>query len=79
MKNAKQCIEILTDMINEQGIERVIAFMQEACTEQGEDTAYSNRQWSNLSSLLSPAYSFAASLNETPELDMQDNIKASGF
>lgn len=78
MKNAKQCIEILTNMINEQGIERVIAFMQEACFEQAEDTAYNNRHWNDMARLLAPAYQFAASLNETPELDMQNNIKASG-
>lgn len=78
MKNAKQCIEILIDMINEQGIERTIAFLQEACHEQGEDTAYNNRQWKDMARLLAPAYQFSASLNETPELDMQDNIKASG-
>ncbi len=75
MKNAKQCIEILTDMINEQGMERVVAFLQEACFEQ---TAYNSSQWSDMARLLAPAAQLAASLNETPELDMLDNIKASG-
>lgn len=60
MKNAKQCIEILTDMINEQGMERVVAFLQEACHEQGEDTAYNHSQWSDMARLLAPAATFAA-------------------
>lgn len=60
MKNAKQCIEIIIDMINEQGIERVIAFMQEACFEQAEDTAYNNRQWKDMASQLAPAATFSA-------------------
>lgn len=60
MKNARQCIEQLGEMINEQGMERMVCFLREACHEKSNDTAYNSKLWADMAETLRPAETFAA-------------------
>lgn len=60
MKNARQCIEILNDMINEQGMERMVCFLREVCHEKANDTAYDNKLWADMAETLRAAENFAS-------------------
>lgn len=62
MRNARLCIEGLEAMINEQGIARVVRFLQEACFEKMNDNSYDSTNWHNLAKALQPAASLATGL-----------------